>query len=35
MQVADIGFSQRHRLPGKIADVAQRGEVIDCFEMIL
>ena len=34
MQVADIGFPQRHRLPREITDIAQRLEVIDRFEMI-
>jgi hypothetical protein len=29
-----IGFPQRHRLPREIADIAQRLEVIDRFEMI-
>jgi hypothetical protein len=34
MQVADIGFPQRRRMPREIADTAQRLEVIDRFKMI-
>jgi hypothetical protein len=34
MQVADIGFSQRYRLPREIADIAQRLKMIDRFEMM-
>jgi hypothetical protein len=34
MQVADIGFPRRRRMPREIADIAQRLEVIDRFKMI-
>ena len=34
MQVADVGFSQWHCLPCEVANIMQRFEMIDCFEMI-